>query len=71
MEFVIKAAVVLVLALCLGTDIAIVPIMLMVFSYRAVTGYFRLLYIFGCKTCRNEKHEREVCAYRQSRGQKV
>lgn len=41
MEFVIIAAVVLVLALCLGADIAIVPIMLMVFLI------VLLLVIFG------------------------
>lgn len=41
MEFVIIAAVVLVLALCLGADIAIVPIMLTVFLI------VLLLVIFG------------------------
>ena len=66
MEFVIIATVVLVLAMCLGADFVIVPIMFIVFLV------ILLLVIFSfCKTYWNEKRERKVCAFRQGRGQEI
>lgn len=71
MEFVIIATVVLVLAMCLGADFVIVPIMFIVFSCYPATGYFWFLCILCCKTYWNEKRERKVCAFRQGRGQEI
>lgn len=71
MEFVIIATVVLVLAMCLGADFVIVPIMFIVFLVVLLLVIFLFLCILCCKTYWNEKRERKVCAFRQGRGQEI
>ena len=71
MEFVIIATVVLVLAMCLGADFVIVPIMFIVFLVILLLAIFWFLCILCCKTYWNEKRERKVCAFRQGRGQEI
>lgn len=71
MEFVIIATVVLVLAMCLGADFVIVPIMFIVFLVVLLLAIFGFFVYSAVKTYWNEKRERKVCAFRQGRGQEI